>query len=153
MVKGYRCAIFSGGRVWDTASGRVLVTALAAPSFAGAVAAYRKDGCARATVTTSAPMWRATALMWRVIAAGSDTAIFCGLTLPLGACVTTEARKLRWSAKWFGADTRLSGSREIVFRYQLKSALPSSPREFLGCGVWFVSMLATAPTFRTERPR
>src|SRR5215510_9780455 len=61
--------------------------------------------------------------------------------------------KLRWSAKWFGADTRLRGSREIVLRYQLKSALPSSPRAFLGCGVWFASTLATGPTMRTERPR
>src|SRR5262245_18431410 len=118
-----------------------------------AVPEYRKDGCARATVTTSAPRCRATALMWRVMAAGSDTAVFCALILPLGAWFTTEARKLRWSAKWFGADTRLSGSREIVFRYQLKSALPSSPREFLGCGVWFTSTLATGPTIRAERPR
>src|SRR5262249_60733498 len=50
-------------------------------------------------------------------------------------------------------DTRVSGSLEIVLRYQLKSALPSSPREFLGCGVWFMSTLATGPTMRTERPR
>src|SRR5512132_3217080 len=91
--------------------------------------------------------------MWRVMAAGSDTATCLELILPLGAGFPTEARKSRWSAKWFGADTRVSGSLEIVLRYQLKRALPSSPREFLGCGVWFMSTLATGPTMRTERPR
>src|SRR5207253_9692018 len=41
----------------------------------------------------------------------------------------------------------------MVLRYQLNSALPNSPRWFLGCGVWFMSTLATGPTIRTERPR
>src|SRR5438046_9288449 len=109
MMNGYCCAICSGVRFWYTSSDRFWYTSLAALSFAGAVAAYRKDGCARATVTTSAPMWRATALMWRVIAAGSDTALFCGVTLPLGACVTTGAGELRWFAEWFGGDAGSSG--------------------------------------------
>src|SRR6058998_579021 len=91
--------------------------------------------------------------MWRVIAAGSGTAARRALTVPLAAVVSTEGRKCLRSAKWFGADTRVSGSREMVLRYQLKSALPSSPREFLGCGVWFMSTLSTGPTMRTERPR
>src|SRR5438309_8370689 len=87
------------------------------------------------------------------MAAASGTATCFGLTRPFGALFTTAARKFRASAKWFGADTRVSGSLEIVLRYQLKSALPSSPREFLGCGVWFMSTLATGPTMRTDRPR
>src|SRR5437773_12497310 len=104
MMDGYRCAICSGVRFWYASSDRFWYTSLAALSFAGAVAAYRKDGCAHATVTTSAPMWRATALMWRVMTAGSDSAVFCGLSLPLGACVTNEASELRWSAEGVGAE-------------------------------------------------
>src|SRR5215467_7250974 len=91
--------------------------------------------------------------MCRVMAAASGTDVLFALTAPRGAWVSTAERKLRRSAKWFGPDTRVSGSLEIVLWYQLNSALPSSPREFLGCGVWFVSTLATGPTMRTDRPR
>ena len=48
--------------------------------------------------------------------------------------------------EWFGAETRVSGSLETLLRYQLKRALPSSPREFLGWGNWFVSTFSTGPT-------
>src|SRR2546428_3610292 len=103
MMYGYRCAICSGVRPWYTSPDRFWYTSRAALSLGGEVAAYRKDGCARATVTTSAPMWRATALMWRVMAAGSHTAPRLALTRPLGAPFTTEGREICWSAKWFGA--------------------------------------------------
>src|SRR5712691_3931515 len=91
--------------------------------------------------------------MWRVMAAGSGTATRRALTLPLGAWVSTAARNCLRSAKWFGPDTRVRGSPEMLLRYQLKRALPSSPREFLGCGVWLTSTFTTGPTMRTERPR
>src|SRR5919108_1252032 len=91
--------------------------------------------------------------MWRVIAAGSGTGTFFGLTLPLLVWFTTEAKKFLRSAKWLGADTLVNGSLEIVFRYQLKRAFPNSPREFLGCGDWFISTLTTGPTTRADRPR
>src|SRR5207249_9428176 len=102
MMNGYRCAICSGVRPWYTSSVRFWYTSLAAP-IGGAVAAYRKDGCARATVTTSAPMWRATALMRRVIPAGSDTGICWGVTLPLGARFHPQERKLGWACEGVGA--------------------------------------------------
>src|SRR5215831_12789427 len=66
---------------------------------------------------------------------------------------TTVVRNCLRSAKWFGADTRVSGSFETVFRYQLKSGFPNSPRWFLGCGDWFISTLTCGPTIRTDRPK
>src|SRR5262249_24550567 len=62
-------------------------------------------------------------------------------------------RKCRRSAKWFGAVTRVNGSLDTVLLYQLNSGLPNSPREFFGCGDWFISTLTSLPTIRTERPR
>src|SRR5437867_13423818 len=95
MMNGYRCAICSGVRPWYTSSVRFWYTSLAAP-IGGAVAAYRKDGCARATVTTSAPMWRATALMWRVTAAGSGTRNRWGVGVALGGWVRAWGREVGW---------------------------------------------------------
>src|SRR2546427_4554121 len=94
MMYGYRCAICSGVRPWYTSPERFWYTSRAALSLGGEVAAYRKDGCARATVTTSAPMWRATALMWRGIAAGSGTRHFFGVALPLGGRFTPQGREV-----------------------------------------------------------
>src|SRR3954453_12718529 len=101
----------------------------------------------------SAPIAWATRLMWRVIAAGSETSPRVGLLSPLGARFVMFVRKWRRSAKWLGADTRVSGSFETVLWYQLNSALPRSPRWFFGCGNWLVSTLTTGPTTRTVRPR
>src|SRR5437667_11224976 len=94
MMNGYRCAICSGVRPWYTSSVRFWYTSLAAP-IGGAVAAYRKDGGARATVTTSAPMWRATALLCRGPAAGWGTIMRWGLTLPFGAVLRPQRRDIR----------------------------------------------------------
>src|SRR5437899_12956158 len=98
MMNGYRCAICSGVRPWYTSSVRFWYTSLAAP-IGGAVAAYRKDGGARATVTTSAPMWRATALIWRGIAARSDTGRWCGVDLALGARFPHGGGEVPWCAE------------------------------------------------------
>src|SRR4030095_10522026 len=91
--------------------------------------------------------------MCRVIAPGSFTATRFALTFPLVSRLITVVRNCLRSAKWFGADTRVSGSLETVLRYQLKSGFPSSPRAFLGWGDWFMSTLTGGPTMRTDRPR
>src|SRR3954468_12733059 len=91
--------------------------------------------------------------MWRAMAAGSSTGMRFGLPLPFGARFVTLVMKWRLSADLLGAETRVRGSFATVLRYQLKTGLPSSPREALGCGTWLVSTFSTGPTTWTVRPR
>src|SRR5690349_17928696 len=91
--------------------------------------------------------------MWRVMAAGSSTGTRRGLVLPLADRLSTALSTLRLSAVWLWDETRWMGSLLTVLLYQLNRATPSSPREFLGWGIWLVSTGLTGPTMRTVRPR
>src|SRR6266702_4696182 len=96
--------------------------------------------------TTSAPNSCATRLMWRLMVAGSSTGTRRGFVAPLGERLSIALSTLRLSAVWLWDETRWTGSLLTVLLYQLNSAVPSSPREFLGWGIWLVSTFSTGPT-------